>query len=67
MRSAETESQSTIDLELRAAASEIAAPKRDRGANEKKYLEALFTRSLKRKIISAKIIRKSADKSLLQP
>ena len=54
MRSAETELQNTI--ELRATASEIAAPKPDLDAKAKKDdFEALFKRNFKRKIISAKI------------
>ena len=55
MRSAETELQNTI-IELRAMASEIAAPKPDLDAKAKKDdFEALFKRNFKRKIISAKI------------
>ena len=54
MRSAETELQNTI--ELRAMASEIAAPKPDLDAKAKKDdFEALFQRSFKRKITSAQI------------
>ena len=55
MRSADTELQNT--LELRAAALEIAAPKPDLDAKGKKNhdFEALFKKSFKRKIISAKI------------
>ena len=65
MRSAETELQNAI--ELRATASEIAAPKpRSRRKAEKDEFEALFKRIFERKITSAKI-RKSADKSLSQP
>ena len=56
MRSAETEVQSTI--ELRAMASEIAAPKPDLDAKATKNdFEALFKRNFKRKIISAKIAK----------
>ena len=55
MRSADTELQTTI--ELRATALEIAAPKPDLDAKGKKKhdFEALFKKSFKRKIISAKI------------
>ena len=56
MRSAETELQNTI--ELRAMASEIAAPKSDGISTPKRQkddFEALFKRNFKRKIISAKI------------
>ena len=54
MRSAETELQNTI--ELRAMASEIAAPKRiSTPKRQKDDFEALFKRNFKRKIISAKI------------
>ena len=55
MRSAETELQSTI--ELRATASEIAAPKPDLDARAKKKddFEALFKRIFRRKITSAKM------------
>ena len=56
MRSAETELQNTI--ELRAMASEIAAPKPDgsrRQSDKKNDFEALFKRNFKRKINSAKI------------
>ena len=54
MRSAETDLQNM--LELRATASEIAAPKPDPDAKAKKDdFETLFTRILKRKIASAKI------------
>ena len=55
MRSAETELQNTI--ELRAMASEIAAPKPDISTpkRQKDDFEALFKRKFKRKIISAKI------------
>ena len=54
MRSADTELQNTI--ELRATALEIAAPKPDLDAKGKKHdFEALFKKSFKRKIISAKI------------
>ena len=54
MRSAETELQNTI--ELRAMASEIAAPNRiSTPKRQKDDFEALFKRNFKRKIISAKI------------
>ena len=54
MRSAETELQNAI--ELRAMASEIAAPKPDLDAKAKKDdFEALFQRHFKRKITSAQI------------
>ena len=53
MRSAETELQNTI--ELRAMASEIAAPKISTPKRQKDDFEALFKRNFKRKIISAKI------------
>ena len=56
MRSAETELQNTI--ELRAMASEIAAPKPEDLSTPKRQkddFEALFKRNFKRKIISAKI------------
>ena len=56
MRSADTELQSTI--ELRATASETAAPKPDLDAKAKKDdFEALFKRIFKRKITSAKIAK----------
>ena len=62
MRSAETELQNTI--ELRAMAS---APKPDLDAKATKDdFEALFKRNLKGKLLAPKL-RKSADKSLLQP
>ena len=54
MRSAETELQNTI--ELRAAASEIVAPKPDSTPERKKDdFEALFKRIFRRKITSAKM------------
>ena len=57
MRSAETELRNTI--ELRAMASEIAAPKPVRSIStpkrQKDDFEAFFKRNFKRKIISAKI------------
>ena len=54
MRSAETELQNTI--ELRAMASEIAAPKPDLDAKAtKRRFWSTFKRNFKRKIISAKI------------
>ena len=52
MRSAEIELQNT--KELRAMASEIAAPKPD-PKRQKDDFEAIFKRNFKRKIISAKI------------
>ena len=71
MRSAETELQNTI--ELRAMASEIAAPKPDLDAKAKRQkddFEALFKRNFKRKIISAKIekiCRQFTFAALMQP
>ena len=54
MRSADTESQNT--KELRATVLEIGAPKPDHDAKGKTHdFEALFKKSFKRKIISAKI------------
>jgi len=55
MRSADTELRNTI--ELRATASEIAAPKPDLDANceKKDDFETLFKRNVKRKIASVKI------------
>ena len=55
MRSAETELQNTI--ELRATASEIAAPKPGMSTPERKRndFEALFKRIFRRKITSAKM------------
>jgi len=54
MRPAETELQNTI--ELRTTASEIAAAQPDLDAKAKKEdFEALFKRTFKRKIASAKI------------
>ena len=61
MRSAETELQNTI-IELRAMASEIAAPKPDPDAKAKKDdFEALFKGILKGKLLAPKL-GKSADK-----
>ena len=65
MRSAETELQNTI--ELRAMASEIAAPKRSRRQSDKKTILKHFLKGiLKGKLLAPKL-RKSADKSLSQP
>ena len=67
MRSADTEFRYTI--ELRATASEIAAPKLDgsrRESQKKKILKHFLKGNLQRKITSAKI-EKPADKSLPQP
>ena len=67
MRSAETELQNTI--ELRAMASEIAAPKPDgsrRQSDKKTILKHFLKASLKGKLLAPKL-RKSADKSLSQP
>ena len=67
MRSAETELQNTI--ELRAMASEIAAPKPDgsrRQSDKKTILKHFLKGILKGKLLAPKL-RKSADKSLSQP
>ena len=66
MRSAETELQNTI--ELRAMASEIAAPKPGsrRQSDKKTILKHFLKGILKRKLLAPKL-RKSADKSLSQP
>ena len=68
MRSAETELQNTI--ELRAMASEIAAPKPDKGSrrqsDKKTILKHFLKGILKGKLLAPKL-RKSADKSLSQP
>ena len=67
MRSAETELQDTI--ELRAAASEIAAPKPDgsrRQSKKKTILKHFLKGFLKGKLLAPKL-RKSTDKSLSQP
>ena len=65
MRSAETELQNTI--ELRATASEIAAPKLDLDARAKKRrFWTTFKKIFRRKITTSKL-RKSVDKSLSQP
>ena len=58
MRSADTALQNTI--ELRTTASEIAAPKPELDTKAKKKL-------LKGKLLAPPNLRKSADKSLLQP
>ena len=66
-RSAETELQNTI--ELRAMASEIAAPKPDgsrRQSDKKTILKHFLKGILKGKLLAPKL-RKSADKSLSQP
>ena len=66
MRSAATELQNTI--ELRATASETAAPKPDLDA---KAAKRRFWSTFKKKIVKGKLLapklRKSADKSLSQP
>ena len=67
MRSAETELHFTI--ELRAMASEIAAPKPDgsrRQSDKKTILKHFLKGILKGKLLAPKL-RKSADKSLSQP
>ena len=66
MRSAETELQNTI--ELRAMASEIAAPKPGsrRQSDKKTILEHFLKGILKGKLLAPKL-RKSADNSLSQP
>ena len=67
MRSAETELQNTI--ELRAMASEIAAPKPDgsrRQSDKKTILKHFLKGILKGKLLAPKL-RKSADNSLSQP
>ena len=66
MRSAETELQSTI--ELRAMASEIAAPKTGsrRQSDKKTIFKHFLKRILKGKSLAPKL-RKSADNSLSQP
>ena len=67
MRSAETELQNTI--ELRAMASEIAAPKPSesrRQSDKKTILKHFLKGILKGKLLAPKL-RKSADKSLSQP
>ena len=67
MRSAETELRNTI--ELRAMASEIAAPKPDgsrRQSDKKTILKHFLKGILKGKLLAPKL-RKSADKSLSQP
>jgi len=66
MRSAKTELQSTI--ELRATASEIAAPKPDLDAKvKKKSILKHFVQQKKKGKSPAPKLRKSADKSLSQP
>ena len=67
MRSADTELQNTI--ELRATASETAAPKPDgsrRQSDKKTILKHFLKGFLKGKLLAPKL-RKSADKSLSQP
>ena len=64
MRSAETELQNTI--ELRAMASEIAAPKPRRQSDKKTILKHFLKGILKGKLLAPKL-RKSADNSLSQP
>ena len=67
MRSAETELRNTI--ELRAMASEIAAPKPDgsrRQSDKKTILKHFLKGILKGKLLAPKL-KKSADKSLSQP
>ena len=64
MRSAETELQNTI--ELRAMASEIAAPKSRRQSDKKTILKHFLKGILKGKLLAPKL-RKSADTSLSQP
>ena len=67
MRSAKTELQNTT--QLRATASEIAAPKPDgsrRQSDEKTILKQFLKGILKGKLLGPKL-RKSADKSLSQP
>ena len=59
MRSAETELQNTI--ELRAMASEIAAPKSRRQSDKKTILKHFLKGILKGKLLAPKL-RKSADK-----
>ena len=67
MRSAETELQSTI--ELRATASEIAAPKPDgsRRQSRKKTILKHFLKGILKGKLPAPNLRKSADKWLSQP
>ena len=65
MRSAETELQNTI--ELRAMASEIAAPKPDRRQSDKKTILKHFLKGILKGQLLAPKLRKSADKSLSQP
>ena len=67
MRSAETELQNTI--ELRAMASEIAAPKPDgsRRQSDKKTILKHFLKGISKGKLLAPKLRKSADKSLSQP
>ena len=65
MRSAETELQNTI--ELRAMASEIAAPKPARRQSDKKTILKHFLKGILKGNLLAPKLRKSADKSLSQP
>jgi len=66
MRSAETELQNT--KELRATASEIAAPKPDPDAKaEKKTIPKHFLKGFFKGKLLAPKLRKFADKSLSQP
>ena len=66
MRSAETELQNTI--ELRAMASEIAAPKPgSRRQSDKKTILKHFLKGISKGKLLAPKLRKSADKSLSQP
>ena len=67
MRSVETELQSTI--ELRAMASEIAAPKPDgsRRQSEKKTILKHFLKGIVKGKLLAPKLRQSSDKSLSQP
>ena len=64
MRSAASELQNTI--EIRATASEIAAPKPDRRQSDKKTILKHFLKGILKGTIAPKL-RKSADKSLSQP
>ena len=68
MRSAETELQNTI-IELRAMASEIAAPEPDgsRRQSEKKTILKHFLKGILKGKLSTPKLGKSADKSLSQP
>ena len=64
MRSAETELQNTI--ELRATASEIAAPKPDLGQSDKKTILKHFLKGVFKGKLLAPKLRQSSDKSLSQ-